>query len=278
MGEILNIRNLQSYTSARYHNDLPRWRVADMLHVKLPVLAYRDYVTTYDDKDWPFCWHSKRHVTAALRLTVTMLMSWQATRRRGGAKLILVRLEPRFHSMVQRLQKVLQRHSKAWLESDDGIVPHDKAHVELVRAMATAVGDIAELVKTKSKNPTLNPMLGSKVLSFFFPDFFPIWDTAWVSKALAAPLKNSKDHGPAVTMSEGLHSPAARSYARYLNLMIADAWDTSVTEYKQLERECIRLCIRDGYEGAKRVLDEFYALPVLFEACLLGRAGRKGEL
>ncbi len=29
-----------------------------------------------------------------------------------------------------------------------------------------------------------NPMLGSKILGFFFPDFFPIWDTAWVKPAL----------------------------------------------------------------------------------------------
>ncbi len=278
MGTILNVTNLQSYASTRYRDDLPGWPVADMLHVKLPVLAYRDYVASYDEKEWPFCWNSKRHTTAALRLTVTMLMSWQATRRRGGAALILKRLEPRFPTIVRHLQTVLRRHSNTWLESDDGVAPHTKAHLDTVRAMATAVGDIAEIVKTKSKSPTVNPMLGSKVLSFFFPDFFPIWDTAWLSKALAAPLRESTDQGAAVTMADGLRSPAARNYAKYVNLMIVDAWDTSVDEYRQLERECVRLCIRDGYEGAKRVLDQFYALPVLFEACLLGRAARKGEL
>jgi hypothetical protein len=139
--------------------------------------------------------------------------------------------------------------------------------------MATAVDEIAEIVKTKSKNPTLNPMLGSKVLSFFFPDYFPIWDTAWVKKALVVPLKGQEEDRAV----RDLRSTAAHGYAKYVNLMITDAWETSSDEYERLEAECVRLCVRDGYDEAKGVLDQFYSLPVLFEACLLGRAAQKGE-
>jgi hypothetical protein len=272
MGNILSVTNLRSYASARYSRDLPGWRLGDMVHVKLPVLAYRDYALNYDEGNWPFCWHDKRHINAALRLTVTMLMSWQATRRRGGAKLILKRLEDDFPKIVRRLQKVLQQYSKDWFGSY-GLKPQSTAHQDIVCAMATAVDEIAAIVETKSANPTRNPMFGSKVLSFFFPDFFPIWDTAWVKRALVVPLKGQEED----TVMRDLRSTAARGYAKYVNLMVTDAWETSSNEYKRLETECIRLCVRDGYDEAKRVLDQFYSLPVLFEACLLGRAAQKRE-
>jgi hypothetical protein len=74
-------------------------------------------------------------------------------------------------------------------------------------------------------------------------------------------------------MERTLTSTAARQYARYVNLMITDAWNTPESEYKQLLAESFRLCARDGYDEAKQVLDQFYFdfLPALFEACLLGR-------
>jgi hypothetical protein len=226
----------------------------------------------------PFYWQKKRHIVAALRLTVTMLMPWQATRRKGGAKLILKRLEPLFPRIIGRLQKVLQKHSEEWF-SDDRIEPGTPPHAEVVVAMATSVGEIADIVTTRSRHPATNPMLGSKVLSFFYPDFFPIWDTAWVSKALVTPLEKSRPQGEAAKTRHKLSSAAAGRYGKCLDLMIRDAWDTSRAEYRELEAYCIRLCERDGYSGARRILrEELYSLPVLFEACLLGRAAREGEL
>jgi len=248
-----------------------------MLYMKHPVLAYRDYVGR-DDEKWPFYWHDRRHINTALRLSITMLMSWQATRRKGGAKLVLKRLEPKFPRIVGGLQKVLRTHSEEWFSSD-GVEPGTSAHTEIVEAMAKAVGEVAKIVRTRSKNAAMNPMLGSKVLSFFFPDFFPIWDTAWIKKALTMPLKESTQDGTIPETFQELTSPAARRYARYVDLMIADAWDTSPREYKELEAECVRLCELDGYDDAKGLLaDDLYSLPVLFEACLLGRAAREGEL
>src|SRR2546426_6526880 len=122
MGKIiLNLKNLKTYGSAGYSKNkkLPDWRLADMLHVRLPVVAYRDYANDYDDKDWPFCWQSEREIIAALRITVPMLKAWQATRRPGGAKLILKRLERRqFPRIIRRLQKVLRTHSAQWFNPE----------------------------------------------------------------------------------------------------------------------------------------------------------------
>jgi hypothetical protein len=278
MGEILNLANLRSYASARYSDDLPNWPLGDMLHVKVPVLAYRDYANDYANREWPFCWQNKRHIIAALRMAVTMLMSWQATRRKGGADLILKQLEPHFPRIIRRLQKVLRTNSTQWF---DAVSPNSEAYTQIVYHMAKAVGEIAEIVKTQSsKNPSINPMLGSKILSFFFPDFFPIWDTAWISKALVTPLRDPGEGAVGAKMAGTLSSNAARQYARYVNLMITDAWDTTESEYTQLRAECFRLCARGGYDEAKQVLGQFYVdvLPVLFEACLLGRAAREGEL
>jgi len=66
-----------------------------------------------------------------------------------------------------RLQKGLRAHSNQWFDS---VTPNSKAHEQIVCHMAEAVGEIADIVKTRSsKHPSINPMLGSKVLSFFFP-------------------------------------------------------------------------------------------------------------
>jgi hypothetical protein len=276
MGKILNMVNLRSYASGRYRKDLPDWPLADMLHVKLPVLAYRDYANDYANSDWPFCWNNERHINVALRMTLTMLMPWQATRRKGGAARIQRRLKPRFPTIVRRVQKVLREHRKQWFTS---LTPSSEAHLQVVNSMATAVAEVAEIVKTSSRKPSMNPMLGSKILSFFFPDFFPIWDTAWISKALVTPLKEVGEQGACAQMVQKLEAGSARQYARYVNLMVTDAWETSETEYNHLRTECFRLCTEIGYTGAKQLLDQFYydSLPVLFEACLLGRAARKGE-
>jgi hypothetical protein len=45
-------------------------------------------------------------------------------------------------------------------------------------AMADAVGELSFLKGGK-------PMLGSKIMHFLLPEFFPVWDTAWVGTALA---------------------------------------------------------------------------------------------
>jgi hypothetical protein len=287
MGQILNLANLRDYASARYRNDLPDWALPDMLHLKIPVLAYRDYANDYTDRDFPLCWQRKRHIVAALRLTVTILMALQATRRKGGARRILRRLEPKFPGIVSRLQKGLRPHVAQWLKSSS-VEPDSKAHRAILTCMAKAVDEIAEIVriptqkssKAPKRKPTTNPMLGSKILSFFFPEFFPIWDTAWVSKALAGPLKASRGDGAALLPSALSSHGAAVKYARYVNVMITDAWDTSDTQYNQLCAESFRLCARAGYDDAKQVLDQFQNdfLPTLFEACLLGRAARRGEL
>jgi hypothetical protein len=161
-------------------------------------------------------------------------------------------------------------------------VPHSgKTRDEIIYHMAVAVAEIAEVVKTASKNPSRTPMLGSKILSFFFPDFFPVWDTEWIGHILAARRKEAGETQVPAGIERRLSPNGAdQDYASYVNLMIRDTSDTTKFEYDRLRAAAGRCCVRAGYDRSKHLLDEFFydLTPVLFEACLMGRAARQGEL
>jgi hypothetical protein len=110
------------------------------------------------------------------------------------------------------------------------------------------------------------------VLGFFFPDHFPVWDTAWVKTALAAA---SETPLPCDIEDRLEGDDAALEYARYVYLMIKDSSATPAAEYRNLKTECIRQCKRVGYDKPEEALREFYSdlTPLLFEVCLLGSMG-----
>ena len=256
MGEILNSVNLRSYTSARYRDRLPNWPLPDLLYGKVPVLAYRDYLNGYVNREWPLCWQDERRIIPALRMTVSILKSWRATRRKGGSERILRLLEPRFSAIVRELQRVFRAHSVKCVSS---LRQAGNTHNEIVYQMANAVSEVAEIVKTASRFPSINPMLGSKILSFFFPDFFPVWDTKWISKVLKTTLREFEQETCQTEIESRLSSNGAgQAYACYVRLMIQDSWDTTETEYKRLRAECIELCVRAGYDRSKHILHEFF--------------------
>ncbi len=257
MGEILSLHNLESYRTGK---NQPGWPIPELLYQKIPVLAYRNYFCN-DDKGWPLSW-DKGRVEVALTLTVSILKAWQAFRPVGSPQ-ILERLATTCPAVVMDLQEHLQNCEISNLDSSSNECSH------IIIAMSCAASRVSEAKPIKSPNP----MLGSKVLAFFFPDFFPVWDTAWIKRRALSGLQ-SEALPPAVGR-ELKQDPAASEYARYLWLMINDAWLTSHRDYEQLRSNCLRECRRKGYYKPEEVLEEFYAdlTPLLFEVCLLGRNG-----
>jgi hypothetical protein len=259
VGQILSLANLRAYTAQQQRGTKPTWPIAEMLYQRVPVLAYRDYLNNYVDKQWPLCWE-RRRIAPALNLAGNILKGWQAFRPFSSRRIVRS-LEPRLPRIVLQLQDRLRSYS---INSVTCLGPTGGKTAEVLVHMARAVSSLA-----RAKHVS-NPMLGSKILGFFFPDFFPIWDTAWVKKALA---REEMDSLPAAVHVRLRGDEAGLEYARYVHLMLADAWNTSNKEYERLRRECIRECRRSGYYASDYVIDEYFndLTPVIFEACLLAR-------
>src|SRR5262249_31041782 len=159
----------------------------------------------------------------------------------------LKRLIPMLPPIVMKLQAQLR-------ECDiSGLDPTSNRCCEVIVSMSSAASRVSEAKPIK--NP--NPMLGSKVLAFFFPDFFPVWDTAWI-KQRGLSRQPSGPFPPAIG-KELKADPAALEYAGYLWLMINDAWMMCDEDYERLHSACIVECRRQGYQKPREVLDEFYS-------------------
>lgn len=258
MGEILNLANLCAYTRGQQRGTLPQWPIAEMLYQRVPVLAYRNCLNNDNKNQWPLCWEARR-IVPALELAGSILKSWQAFRPFSSREVIRA-LAPRLPRIVSRLQNALRSRSLTYVAS---LAPNGSKSAEVLVQMGHAVSSIARAKHVR------NPMLGSKILGFLFPDFFPIWDTAWVKKALA---KREVSDLPGEVLRRLGGDEAGLEYAHYVQLMISDAWNTSDKQYEQLRSECVRACKRAGYYAPDYVIDEYFndLTPVIFEACLLG--------
>lgn len=134
--------------------------------------------------------------------------------------------------------------------------------------MGRAIADISR------QKGVSNPMLGSKLLNFFFPEFFPVWDTGWIKK-------RAMKHYKGVSLPEDVqkrlehleNSRAAVEYAQYVYLMLMDLWRTSPSQLQRLRRACYRHCERRGYYKPQVIINDNYRdiTPLLFETCLLGK-------
>ena len=258
MSEILNLANLRAYASGQQRGTQPRWPIPELLHQRVPVLAYRNYLNNDHKNQWPLCWE-KRHVVPALRLVGDILRGWQAFRPSSSEKVVRA-LEPALPRIVLQLQKALRDHSIKYVTA---VAPSSRNWEVILARMAQSVSEIARAKHVR------NPMLGSKILAFFFPDFFPVWDTAWVKKALT---KRGTTGLPAGVQGRLEGDKAALEYACYVHLMVSDAWNTSNKEYEKLKRYCVRECGRQGYYGSSYLVDEYFSdlTPLMFEVCLLG--------
>lgn len=163
MGQILTAVNLQAY----FDWAASPWRAADLLYERVPMLAIRSYITEGKGANWPLCWTKGRALDRGLALCINFLRDWQAFRP-GSARDYQADMEKVVPRVVMRFQKDVATQLKAVGAID--VCKHDEKTAVLTRLMTRAVGEISALKRLDT--PT--PMLGSKVMHFFFPEFFPI--------------------------------------------------------------------------------------------------------
>jgi hypothetical protein len=268
MGPILTKDNLDQYLD---WNDCP-WGAADLLYERLPMLTIRNYISCEDDATWPLCWMPGVGLRRGLTLCIDFLRAWQAFRP-VAARTIQKRLTAEVPGQVLRVQRAIRDRLKVRsIQRVNG----GKADT-LVNVMADAVAAVSACKDPERRNP----MLGSKVMHFFFPEFFPVWDTAYVE----AGLRWLEQKG-AIELVSGSNmptppthcSPAAATYAQYVRLLIAEL-RAQAASLEQVGDHFIERATRDYHDKSLRVMVEHNVAdltPILFELCLIGYARKEG--
>ncbi len=175
MGDIINLRNFRAYVRKTGSGRVPDWPIDDLLYLSIPTLAIRnlDYNRRTDRRYWALSWKGKRHTKLAFVVAGTILKQWQAFRPHPS-KRILRRIEKRIPRVMVRFQKRMRSLAVRTIRD---VRTTGRKREEVILALATAVAEIS-LIKKAS-----NPMIGSKVLHFLLPEFFPVWDTYWIRRS-----------------------------------------------------------------------------------------------
>jgi hypothetical protein len=264
MGQILDSRNLESYIRKCKKGTAPGWPVDELLYIRLPVLAVRNYLNDGSNSNWTLTWKKGRNMRMAFQIAGAILTQWQAFRPRPPKKL-LRRLEHSFPRTMSRFQRaMLKGKIRALVDVKHAGIRCDVLLIEMGLA-------IAQVSRHKGVS---NPMLGSKLLHFFFPEFFPIWDTAWIKKkALKHYTEISLPPAVEKRLSRVPQSEAALEYAKYVYLLLKEVWGTKPSQLRKLENLCFRYCKKKGYYEPQVVIQDNYRdiTPLLFEMCLLGK-------
>jgi hypothetical protein len=233
------------------------WPIYDLLHSPAAIAALRKMNDDAGDGDGSdtISWKHGVALKRALNLTGQLLKSWQAFRPRPAGPAITA-VATRGSTIVLAFQRRL-KNLKVRRISD--VRTSGRTFREVVEAMATAVAAISRL----KGGPSATPMLGSKVLHFVFPEFFPVWDGAWIrNKCLAKEpcYRSFHEH-----YQDELEEPEAE-YAAYVHLMI-EGLNNSV-DYDKAVAACL-----DGASMPSCVANWLYddLGTFVFEICLLGR-------
>jgi hypothetical protein len=239
------------------------------------MLAVRNYLNGYEDEaDWPLCWESRRGIRLGLTVCLETLKTWQAFRPQSVDQFRrpLGQIVPRIVRNIQH--RFAKRHV---YRAMDLARTKTSIKAEIVKEMSRAVARVSTMKKGKRKS---TPMLGSKVLHFYFPEFFPVWDTAWIKKELKKFDTNviRMPPGLAKTLSKKPSDQVALEYARYVWLMLREAKLLSHARYERLKTVCIRAVQRrNGHRLLRQILDDNIhdLTPILFELCVIGARDRR---
>jgi len=242
MNAIMTTHNLRAwYTNAETDTG---W--VALIYERLPILALRNRAS-WDA--WPCSWQThKANFGVAIDAALLILKSWQAFRP-SSLKSLRPKLESEIRTTVGRFQ---QTANKLGADSLRAALKLDAAkRSRLVDAATTAVARLSACKPTKS---TPSPMMGSKILHLFLPEYFPVWDDQWVRRKGLRPY--------------GLHQ--SNDYRGYLELLLKDDGCTP-KNYAQLKREYLR---HQATQGVPAEVVEWLSgdlTPAIFELCLIAQ-------
>ncbi len=226
MGKILNQTNLESYLK----NPQQPWAPDSLLYECFPVLVVRNYLTSEEEEDeFPLLWTPGRHLQVGVAAAIAVLKGWKAFRPKTAEEIRPV-LEKRVPGVVMNFQRRM---------SDLGVYRIQDVRKKKKEANTTLLEMAAAVSEVSRCKPGKTPMLGSKILHLFYPEFFPVWDTAVVERALK-PCQSWDE----MVLSDNVKRSLARrdgsigalTYAAYIQLMLRDLDETGDEEYESLKQ------------------------------------------
>lgn len=257
----------------QYPEQITNWWVWDLLFGQLPVLAIRnnnEYDKKYTHKDDHSTWSwRKSNLRNSMSIILPLLRDYKALRssKRGVQQKLTGSIRDRLPRIIDKFQSDI-RGTKVDCIRD--LHPGSRHYHRVLCAMAIAVESLSAL---KTKNPTV-PMLGSKVLHFLMPEFFPVWDTERIKKECLANEKMADLRKDITEVTRVLKTKSAIEYATYVHLLVSELAKISPSKYRQVEKACIDRAVEvQDATCAKQVLDWHYGdmSTVVFEICLLGK-------
>ena len=267
MGQIVNIKNFNLYCGRYSQKANPKtpekeigWHIEDNILEKLPVLALRNK-SIGEKSSPPLLWKKDRNLFHAIGLTLETLKGWQAFRPEESNK-IIDKLKNALPKIVLRFQEDMHSYEVETLRDIMKLEQGD--YDEVLQIVAKAVGKISAF-----KNDS-TPMLGSKIMHFLYPEFFPVWDTAWIKNVCLKNENESLEEWFSERVEKRLSDKqeAVAEYMHYCALMLKDLDETGPRECNKIARALI------GYSKIPNevIYWHFYDISTLiFEFCLLGK-------
>ena len=271
MGNLIHTKNIRNFINSKIGRD--RWPIYSLFLEPLPILAIRnlnEYNDHYTEKDWhsTFSWDNKTKLRDAIQTAIPRLQGYGALRSNepGGQRRLQATLKRKLPKILKRFQSHARRLKIRRLSD---IKPNQRQYRDYLIAAANAVGEVSSTVKKVN-----TPMIGSKVMHFFLPEFFPIWDTAVVYKKALKYEKNLSSL-PDGTI-DNILTPAGKSYALYVHLLVTELSQASDRQRSQVLKSCIRQCAKECDVSVSQmwnVLDFHYddLWPTVLEICLIGK-------
>jgi hypothetical protein len=255
--KILTHRNAQTYCWRTQNKT--KWYVYDLIAIPMTVLGLRNLNSYKSSKNpqWVFSWKKDANLRRAIELVFLFLKGWQAFRTSVPSEKKIRQLKDRLPSLLLRFQNEMKK-LRVFSISE----LNHRHKIAVIRAMEKTVHQISQY-KTED-----NPMLASKILHFFFPEFFPVWDTYWIRNKCLKPLSEQGCYDLSTELTEELKdlNPAAQEYARYVELLLKEI------ENKPPLPRIRAMILRNGEFDANAIDWHYYDLtPTFFEMCLLGR-------
>jgi hypothetical protein len=265
MDRIVTMRHLNAYigryAAKRHRRPVEKktgWDVEGSFLEKIPILALRN--RDMEDES-PLAWRWNRNLDHAITLALNRLKAWQAFRPTSADKLTR-EIESDLPSVLLKFQRQLRGYHVKSLR--DIMELDQNEYNKVLVSVAKTVGNLS------SHKSDLYPMLGSKLMHLLLPEFFPIWDTAWIkNRCLVKEHRDLKTWlPPEVVRKLNSYNKASAEYGWYFALMVRDLEKTGIKEYDRIAEALIR-----HSRIPQEVIDyHFFDIStIVFEFCLLGK-------
>ncbi len=239
----LTIKNFNHFTG-RYSRKNKKsienklnWHIDMTFMERFPVLSLRSKI--WNDRKDIYSWDRGRNTKIAISIALNMLKAWQAYRP-YRSRIVIESLQKKLLPKLNTFQNTMIDYGVF----DSWTISESEKKEEIRDYLSEVVYEISE------EKSNRKPMLGSKIMSFFYPELFPVWDTIWIGNKALKDIKFKN------------------KYETYLDIFYEELINITNQEWKNLLKAFITWS-----EIPKEVIEWHFTdiSVIVFEKCLLGK-------